>query len=135
MDDAAEQRNGLASRLDSARPAQARAAAWDVLDLAERLADAVTWLPHADPVAAMAAAQSCGDVRRSLTAPTQGSPADIPDDLGAGVVECAELLGRLASLLDAPGGEHLQPDPQARQAAAAHVRASHQALTNALRLS
>ncbi|OFA48282.1 hypothetical protein BEN35_19060 [Streptomyces fradiae] len=87
----------LDSRLRSDDTSQAAAAAWEVLHLAERFADAMAWETGVDTVQALAAAHSCGEARRYLAVPVAGRSAHLP---AAEPADLARLLAYLTTDAD-----------------------------------
>lgn len=119
----------LADQLRNEYGQEAAAAAWDILNLGERLADAAVWQYGVDSVQAMAAAQSCREARRYLLSPASGRPVQAPQPSRAATGSCARLLDHVARVLQSPSGVGIQPDATARQSAAAHATTAHQALS------
>ncbi|MFE9291948.1 hypothetical protein [Streptomyces olivaceus] len=111
----------LAGRLRGHDAEQARAAAWEVLGLAERLADHVAWETGVDTVQALATASSCREARHALPLPAVGAPAPDPAPDPATAAEVARLLGELAARTD----RFLAPDADG-PTAAAHATAARQ---------
>ncbi|MGW2110023.1 hypothetical protein [Streptomyces sp. NPDC001948] len=119
----------LADQLEAEHGREIAAAAWAIVGLGERLADAAVWQNGVDSVRAMAAAQSCREARRYLLAPTCGRSVQTPRPTSDATSSCARLLDRLASVLQSSSGAVIQPDVLARKAAAEHTTAAHQALS------
>lgn len=113
MADTGDALDVLADQLGNEYGQEAAAAAWDILNLGERLADAAVWQNGVDSVQAMAAAQSCREARRYLLSPASGRPAQAPqptlavEDPASGG---GSLHRRLAALC------HLRSAPPARSA-------------------
>jgi hypothetical protein len=91
----------LAAALAGGRAEGVLAASWDVLDVAQRVADAVTWAEGFDEVQAMAAAEACAAGLAGLLPPGDGEPVGVPGDLSIAVAPCVELLELAARRLTA----------------------------------
>jgi hypothetical protein len=91
----------LAVALAGERPEAVLAASWDVLDLAQRVADAVTWEEGFDELHAMAAAEACASGLAGLLPPGDGQPVGVPGDPSIAVAPCVELLELAARRLTA----------------------------------
>lgn len=85
--------------------------AWDVLTLTVQAADALTWKPEADPVAAMGAGIAASAGRDLLPLPQDGVRPALPDGSGIDFTrQLALLLDELHSRLDNAGRTANHPD-------------------------
>jgi hypothetical protein len=91
----------LAAALAGERAEVVLAASWDVLDLAQRVADAVTWAEGFDELNAMAAAEACATGLAGLLPPGDGQSVEVLGDPSTAVASCVELLELAARRLTA----------------------------------
>ncbi len=118
----------LAAALAGERAEAVLAASWDVLDLAQRVADAVTWVEGFDEVHATAAAEACATGLAGLLPPGDGQPVEVPSDPAAAVAPCVELLELTALRLTAVA--QLEPAAASRlREVAGHAAGAGRALS------
>ncbi|MET7550234.1 hypothetical protein ABZS95_38360 [Streptomyces sp. NPDC005479] len=102
--------------------------AWDALDLAGRLADAIAWDEASDELQALIVAQECFTARDLLPAPETGDPLNLAE-IEPGTAGLAPYIGlldrtqgalvRLASAGDSSTGAQSRLSEAARHASAA----------------
>jgi hypothetical protein len=109
------------------------AAAWDALDLAGRLADAIAWDEASDELQALIVAQECVTARDLLPVPETGVPLNLAEiEPGtAGLAPYIALLDRTHGALVrlASAGDGSTDMPSRLREAARHTSAARAALT------
>ncbi|MGC8923527.1 hypothetical protein AB7952_33430 [Streptomyces sp. PG2] len=101
----------VAVALDSTSRSEVVAAAWEVFDVAERVADAIAFEDGSDELQALVAAQASAAGRSLLPLPESGRPLDVPPPTSGaeGLAPYVDLLRRAQAALErvaaGPGAE------------------------------
>lgn len=107
--------------------------AWDALDLAGRLADAIAWDEASDELQALIVAQECYTARDLLPVPETGGPLNLAE-IEPGTAGLAPYIGLLdqthGALVRLASARDISTGAQSRLSEAArHASAAREALT------